>query len=143
MDDPVELVERSMIRIRRNVARHQFGRILERELGPEISHVGLVDALSEGGEPNVGTVAERLGVDPSRASRLVAAAVDAGHVRRVASQEDGRRIDLELTASGKALHERVRQLRQAWLAEAMADWTDAERAAFARLLDRFVNGLRG
>ena len=143
MPTPVEQVERAMVRIRRNIARQAFGRVLAAELGEDVAYLGVVDALAEGAEATVGGVAERLAVDPSRASRLVAAAVDAGHVRRVASQDDGRRSELALTASGRKLFQRVRDRRQRWFSEAMADWTAEERATFARLLDRFVTELGG
>src|SRR5690606_40601178 len=42
-------------------------------------------------ETMVATVAERLGIDPSRASRLVSEMVEAGYARRAVSQADARR----------------------------------------------------
>ncbi|WP_408907435.1 MarR family transcriptional regulator [Streptomyces albidoflavus] len=48
----------------------------------------------------VGFFADRLAVDPSRASRIVAEAVKSGFVRRVASQEDGRRSCLDEAERG-------------------------------------------
>ncbi|MFD4429251.1 MarR family transcriptional regulator, partial [Nocardia sp. NPDC058497] len=45
----------------------------------------------EAAEPTVSTVAAALAVDQPRASKLVAAAVTAGYLRRVADQSDGRR----------------------------------------------------
>jgi len=141
MPDPLHLVERALTRIRRNVAKRVFGRILQHEIRDvDLSIVGVVDALSEG-DASVGAIGDKLGVDPSRASRLVAAAVDAGHVLRVASQQDGRRIDLTLTDRGAELVERVRSLRRAWAGAAMKHWTAAERKEFARLLDAFVDAL--
>jgi DNA-binding MarR family transcriptional regulator len=88
---------------------------------------------------SVGLVATRLGVDASRGSRIVAEAVKSGYVRRVASQEDGRRIHLELTPAGRSVVEATRRTRQEHFAKAMCDWSDAERAEFARLLARFVD----
>src|SRR5689334_1994081 len=72
----------------------------------DLEHVAVVDAIEEGSElpgheVTVGDVAERLGIDPSRASRVVTAAIKAGYVRRLASQDDGRRICLELTPDGQ------------------------------------------
>src|ERR1700761_591283 len=54
------------------------------------------------GEIPVGGVAEAMGVFQPVASRTIAACVDSGLVRRVASQEDGRRSLLDLTAEGGA-----------------------------------------
>jgi DNA-binding MarR family transcriptional regulator len=78
-------------------------------------------------------------VDPSRASRLVQAAIKAGYVRRVASQADGRRVNLELTEAGRALSDELHRFRRRAFAAVMAGWTPEERTTFARLLTRFVN----
>jgi len=88
----------------------------------------------------VGLVAERLGIDPSRASRMVATAIDAGYVERVASQSDGRRITLRLTESGHAFEDAMQRFRQAQFARAMVDWSDREREQFGRLLLKFTAG---
>jgi hypothetical protein len=43
-------------------------------------------------EPMVGTIASRLGIDPSRASRLVSDLIASGYARRAVSQRDARRV---------------------------------------------------
>lgn len=87
----------------------------------------------------VGAVAERLGIDPSTASRLVGHAIDAGFVARRPSPRDARRANLQLTDAGRRLKTVADRFRRAYLAELLADWTDAERAEFARLLTRFTD----
>jgi DNA-binding MarR family transcriptional regulator len=111
-----------------------------------LSHALVVDVIDEGPaegyrEVTVGMVADRLAVDPSHASRLVAATIKAGFVLRVASQEDGRRSRLELTELGANIAAQGHQFRRRIFASAMATWTDAERADFSRLLGRFAEGL--
>jgi DNA-binding MarR family transcriptional regulator len=86
----------------------------------------------------VGAVAERLGIDPSTASRLVGHAIDAGFVARRPSPRDARRANLQLTDAGRRLKAVAGRFRRAYLAELVADWTEAERAEFARLLTRFT-----
>ncbi len=44
---------------------------------------------------------------------------------------------------GRALSDEVHRFRRAMFSAAMADWPDADRAAFARLLTRFVDALTG
>jgi DNA-binding MarR family transcriptional regulator len=83
-------------------------------------------------------VAERLGLDPSRASRLVAEAVDRQLVDRLTSTLDGRRIRLELTDQGQQVCARVQAVRRNYVAERVADWSAHERRTFARLLHRFT-----
>jgi DNA-binding MarR family transcriptional regulator len=116
-----------------------------REVLPDPTHLAVVHAVEEGPdtgeEITVGAVARHLGVDPSHASRLVAAAIKAGLVHRVASQEDGRRIRLELTEAGIQSSQRHRSFRQHILSRVMADWSGQDKADFARLLTRFVNGV--
>ena len=149
-DPDVAAVERAMVRIRRSMARRTFGRVLHERLGeqPDWTHLGVVEAVAEGppgdDEPvTVGLVGQRLTLDPSRASRVVAGAVDAGLVARVAAPSDARRIGLALTDAGRALERTVRGHRAAWLGAAMEGWTAADRARFAELFTRFVDALVG
>ena len=146
-DPDVAAVERAMVRIRRSVARRTFSRVLaERGGAPfEWTHVGVVEAVAEGGvdgEPvTVGMVGERLAIDPSRASRVVTVALEAGVVERVVSPSDGRRIGLALTDAGRALERTVRAHRAAWMAAAMDGWPADDRRRFAELFTRFVDAL--
>jgi DNA-binding MarR family transcriptional regulator len=163
-------IERAMNQIRRRQTRRSLGRLAARERDTQRARTGdavarpaaalaraaedagddarvlVIDAVEEGAAPpadgvTVGLVAERLGIDPSHASRLVASAVAAGYVRRVASQADGRRICLELTTEGMAVAEEVHRSRRAAFERAMRGWSGAEREEFARLLTRFLEGL--
>lgn len=144
-DEALADIERAFVRMRRAMTRRNLGARMVRELGGgvDLSHLGVVDAVEEGadasgGAVTVGMVGERLGIDPSRASRVVTSAIQAGYVERVASQADGRRVGLRLTDAGRALAESAHRVRQRTFAEAMEGWTDDERRDFARLLTRFV-----
>jgi DNA-binding MarR family transcriptional regulator len=159
---PLVAVERGMVRLRRGMSRRTLGTLATRGVEPpfDLAHFSVVDAVEEGapppaeaaegaeggepragGEVTVGLVGERLAVDPSRASRLVAAAVKAGYVERVASQADGRRIHLRLTAAGLELADAGHRTRQRHFDRAMAGWSADERREFARLLTRFADGM--
>ena len=138
-----------MVRIRRSQTRRSLSKLAERELGRPIamSRSFVVDALDESAdtasasEITVGDIAERLGIDPSRASRMVAEAIDAGDVRRIASQSDGRRITLELTTQGRELARSARRLRLKLFDRAMSDWSAHDRDQLARLLTKFIDGV--
>jgi len=118
---------------------------MQRELGPlNLAHIFVADALDELCEhsddpPTVGTVAVRLNVDPSRASRMVAGAIRAGLATRIASQVDGRRAHLALTDDGRRALAAVRRFRIVFFSELMADWSDHDCAEFAKLLIKFTN----
>lgn len=136
--------------LRRSMARRGLGRRVLDELGlaVEPALVEVVDAVAEAdrSEPDgvaIGTVAARLFVDPSQASRLVAESVRAGLVERLASQADGRRSVLKLTAEGETLIAATRRQKRALLLAHVGDWSDADLRAFARLLTRFSSLARG
>jgi DNA-binding MarR family transcriptional regulator len=140
-EDPVAAVEAAMVEVRRRQSR----RALARAAGASAAGTAaqdVLDALEAAPGPiGVVGVAAALGVDQPRASRLVAGAVAAGLVERVAEQGDGRRSRLVLTAAGRARLAAVHAARRSRFGAAMAGWTAAERAGFARLLTRFVAGL--
>ncbi len=149
----VELVETAMVAIRRRQNRRSLAGLHEQRRGAEataepgipgraVDVLDVLEAAEQAGTPaSVSSVAAALGVDQPRASRLVAAAVEAGLARREADQADGRRAFLVPTDAGRALTEQVRGFRRSVFAAAMADWPDADRHDFARLLTRFVEGL--
>jgi DNA-binding MarR family transcriptional regulator len=142
-------IDEVMNRIRRSIIKREFGRkvlqLLDSDL--ELVHMDVLsavghenpDAPAAGEEVTVGLVAERLAIDPSRASRLVADVVERGYVRRVASQADSRRICLALTGRGVAFMQAVRETKWRVFSASLGKWDEAELITFARLLDRFSN----
>jgi DNA-binding MarR family transcriptional regulator len=147
--DPVLAdIERAMIRIRRRQSRRALGKFAVQSMSGELDlqQIAVVDAVEEGAMSaqegvTVGQVAERLGIDPSRASRLVSATINSGFIRRMASQQDGRRICLELTDAGRAVVTDAHRTRQALYGRLLDDWDPHDRAEFARLLTRFTDAL--
>ena len=142
MDADVEQVERAMVAVRRRAARR---RLAPSNLPLSASLLEVLDAVEAaedaGSLSGVSSVAEALHVDQPRASRLVAAAVEAGLVRREADQADGRRALLVRTDAGHRLSEEVHRGRRSAFAAAMGDWSDQDRTMFAQLLTRFVAAL--
>jgi DNA-binding MarR family transcriptional regulator len=141
-------IDRAMVRIRRSQSRRTIVRLMQRELGQRLNlaHIFVADALDEmcensNEQPSVGKMAERLDIDPSRASRVVAGAIRAGFVKRIASQLDGRRAHLELTDNGRRALAATRRFRIMFFSKLMANWSDHDCAEFAKLLIRFTNPL--
>lgn len=137
-----------MVRIRRSQSRRTLGRLLQQRLErhlnlADISVADALQELAEAGElkPTIGQMAKRLGIEPSRASRMTAAAIRAGLVRRIASQSDGRRSHVEPTNEGSKALEMMRRFRMSFFARLMADWSDRECSEFGRLLIRFTDSL--
>lgn len=142
------MVDRAMVRIRRSQSRRTIGRLLQQRLAgrfnlADISVADALQELAEAGEqrPTIGRMAQRLGIEPSRTSRMTAAAIRAGLVRRIVSQSDGRRSHVELTSEGSKALEMMRRFRVRFFAQLMSDWSDRECAEFGRLLIRFTDSL--
>ncbi|MFI1508282.1 MarR family winged helix-turn-helix transcriptional regulator [Streptomyces sp. NPDC020597] len=143
-------IERAVVALRRAQRRRNLARLSERRgeraddrSGPPDGVFDLLDAVEaaaeQGGRLTVTEAAGALGVDQPRASRLAAQALEAGLLRRVADQHDGRRSLLALTAEGRTALARIHDFRHRMVAEAMAAWPAADRDALARLLPRFVH----
>jgi DNA-binding MarR family transcriptional regulator len=147
-DGPFAQVERALVVVRRPQRRRALGGPALAGIDEALSEpirlgiLGVLDAVIDvppDGEITVGLIADRLGLDPSRASRLVAESVDAGLLARRTSKEDGRRTCLVLTGKGEEVVARVQSVRRAYVAERMAGWTAHEQRTFAKLLRRFVD----
>lgn len=137
--EPIAAIEAAMIAIRRRQTRRTFAAQSGRP-DPAQDVLDAVEA-AEPGPLGVNGVATALGVDQPRASKLVAAAVSAGLVRREADQADGRRTNLVLSADGRRQLDVVHGFRRERFAAAMDDWTPDERKLFADLLTRFLSAL--
>ncbi len=142
LDPSVAAVGRALDILRRRLTPRGMRRVSdEHQCSPGTEAIPLLYAISRDDEEvTVGGVAETMCIDPSRASRMVSAAIEAGHVRRLASQADGRRSVLTLTDTGRTV---LTEAERFWLGHydrVMADWSDEERREFARLLTRFSEG---
>jgi DNA-binding MarR family transcriptional regulator len=110
--------------------------------GPHLAHLArfrLLEALERAARPpSVSELADAIGVDQPRASRLVQAAVEAGHARREVDPADARRSAIVLTDAGRRLLSSARGNRRGAIESALAGFTPEETAELARLLSRFV-----
>ena len=142
----VAAIDAVMSKVRRSIQRRDFGRLILARVDPslEVSHLDAIIALNTvvgetpQDEVTVGIIAERMGIDPSRASRISADLVDRGYAFRVASQLDARRICLQLTATGERFVTAVRQTKWRIFAGSLAQWDEQELVTFAALLERFA-----
>lgn len=136
--EAVAAVERAMVAIRRSQSRGSLRRMNQGgHIDPTL--FGVLDAVEERGDScTVTDVANALSVDQPRASRLALRAEEEGWLAREPDPADRRRTLLTLTAEGRAQVDRTHQLRQEVFARVMADWPDADRESFARLLTTFV-----
>ncbi|GAA5036535.1 MarR family winged helix-turn-helix transcriptional regulator [Microbacterium fluvii] len=115
-----------------------------RGMGPQARFAGparlrLLEALAAAdGSLTVSALAEAVGVDQPRASRLVQQCVELGLVRREADPDDARRTRIALTDEGSRLARGFRGQRREAVEAALAGFTAAEREELARLLTKFA-----
>jgi DNA-binding MarR family transcriptional regulator len=141
-DDAVESIRRSLVTLRRLLQRKELAELWAAAFGEhtrlDYTELRLLDAVGLAEPATVGEVAQLLGIDPSRASRLVAAAIRRGHLRRRLEPGDARKVVVEITRSGAALQRKGSDLTRARISLALGDWSAADRAAFAKSFDRFT-----
>lgn len=84
-------------------------------------------------------LANILEVEASSVSRHVKNLAERRLVARDGDPADGRAALLQLTAHGRDVVERLKAAERAVLVELLNGWSERDRAAFARLLSRFVS----
>jgi DNA-binding MarR family transcriptional regulator len=89
-------------------------------------------------ETMVSTIATRLRIDPSRASRQVSELIAKGLAHRTVSQMDARRTIVELTDRGAAIVDAVRRFKFLVMGEFLSGWTAEEIETFIPLFNRFA-----
>lgn len=139
---------RALFQLGRAFGRRPLHRALRERAGRpvELSHILVAQAVADEGaasarEITVGAVAEHLAIDPSTASRLVSAAIEAGYLTRAASASDGRRIQLALTEAGRELAEQARRYQRAVFDQVTRAWPEQEQLHFARLFIQFARAV--
>lgn len=107
--------------------------------GGGLARFRMLEALvSASGPLSVSEIAEAVGVDQPRASRLVQQSVELGLVVREADPDDARRTRIALTEQGRAIVQGFRGERREAIATALAGLEPDEQREFARLLTKFA-----
>lgn len=102
--------------------------------------VGVLVTLHVADRPlRIGEIAERMQVVGPHVTRQVQALERRGLVHRVADPHDRRASLIEPTQEGAQAANRYAGSLVGWFAEAIADWTDEDRADLGRLLGRLVD----
>ena len=139
--EPDEVIERALVRIRRD---QQARRLQRRTADVPASAVSAarfryLDALDEAGDGlPISEVAEAIGVDRPRASRLTTELLEDGLIERELAPNDSRYTLVRLTAQGNELVAGVHATRRRAVAEALTEFTAEEAQTFGALLERFV-----
>ena len=105
------------------------------------SAYGIMARLADDGPQRLGSFATAFGLDPSTITRQVQALERAGLASRSTDVTDRRASILDLTDEGREVLARTRAYRRERLREALADWSDQDRAELARLLTKFNSSM--
>jgi len=133
-------IGRAWIELRRGVRTTELRDYLYGDAQLEQGQMDALDLLVRRDRTMSG-LAERLRIDPSTATRAVQRMVDAGLVERVPSPDDGRRVVVRPTATGRETHSSIAARRSLAMGRLLAAFDPDERAILADLLDRFVDAL--
>jgi DNA-binding MarR family transcriptional regulator len=113
-------------------------------VGADVTRAGyaVLRYIDEAGEPSLGEIARECSMDPAAAGRQVKVLEDDGFVERYSTTDDGRVTVVRLTRAGRDVYRRIVAIRHAYMGDVLADWSAAERATLARLVDRLVDDLK-
>jgi DNA-binding MarR family transcriptional regulator len=105
----------------------------------DIAVLEAIDAARRNDDTSVAAVAEQLGIDRSGASRMITRAMDHGLLEKFAADVDQRRVQLDITAAGRALLREARAWQTATFRELVADWAPEDANRFATYLVRLAD----
>lgn len=144
--DPAEAgiaeIERALSRVAHMLtrARRHDRTVIAAGVPIERAAVPVLRALAEAGSPmRPGELAAELAVEAPHVTRQVQRLERAGYVEQVPDPDDGRCRRVRLSASGADALECIRASGRRWIAEALAEWTPADRERLAGLVHRMVD----
>ena len=111
------------------------GVVLDRALFP------LLVALGRRGPLSVADIADLVGRDHTTISRQLAKLESLALIDRREDVHDRRRRSAELTKDGAAIVRRIARARGRLLSQALADWSEEDRAFLAGQFRRFADSL--
>jgi DNA-binding MarR family transcriptional regulator len=113
-------------------------------VGADVTRAGyaVLRCIDEAGSPSLGEIARECSMDPAAAGRQVKTLEGDGFVERYATTDDGRVTVVRLTRAGREVYRRIVGIRHAYMGDVLAEWSAADRATLARLVDRLVDDLR-
>lgn len=143
--DPKTFQPREAVGFSLGRARKTFILALEQELAPydiSSSQWAIILNIADGNASTAGDLCKLMRYDPGGMTRLLDRLEKKGFLRRVRSPDDRRTIQLELTASGKALRPKIVKALVTVLNRLLTGFTRKEVKQLQDLLGRMsANGL--
>jgi DNA-binding MarR family transcriptional regulator len=96
-------------------------------------------ALNNDGPQTLGALSEHERVTPPSMNRTINALVTSGLVTRVSAEDDGRKVSIDLSPTGRTFIAETKRKRDAWFTQQLAGLTEEQRA----IVDQSIAILRG
>ena len=143
--DELAAIERALEQLLRLYASRKVHARRSAAAGVMITQQGylLLRRLQEDGDLPMGELARITQMDPAAAGRQVRQLEEDGLVTRTRGEADGRVVVVTVTPRGAAVRQRLSTVGEDHMSDVLADWPPEDREQLARLLPRFVEGLRG
>lgn len=130
-----EAVLRLMMALGRRFRQRQEGDLVDP------AQAGLLYTLKCHGAMRLGDIADAMKLDASTVSRHVQQLSDKGFLERDSDPEDARARIIDISPEGRAALKSSFDQRRAFVADAMADWSDRDRNHIRTLLARLTTAL--
>jgi DNA-binding MarR family transcriptional regulator len=140
-DETIAEIELALHSLARRLGQARLKDYIARQAGDDIEQAGIAVLYvlhAEEGSLRITDLAARLGIDPPAVTRKAQQLERLGLVSRERDADDARACLLQLTPEGHQVLSRFLLARHQWLTTLLADWPDAERREFARLICRFT-----
>jgi DNA-binding MarR family transcriptional regulator len=131
-------IEAGMTRIARIANSRRSARAVMQRSGVELGPLAMTTlaTIHRCGPARLTQLSEEMGYEPSRVSKELQRLVAGGLVEQARDPSDKRAYLLTVTEKGADVHKRYRRAADELVAEALADWSDDDLRAFARLIGR-------
>lgn len=113
-------------------------REIESKIGMSLAQLFVLQVLSERPAKSLNELAERTATHQSSVSVVVRRLVDKGYVSRTRSSVDQRRVDLDVTANGRAILSGAPTTIQARLVQALRQLPAADLHSLSESLSRWL-----
>ena len=102
----------------------------------------LLRRIDEDGPATLGDLARATGMDAASTGRQVRRLEELGYVERAPDATDGRVITVTITDAGHDARQRIAEVLEAHLRDALARWSATDRQKLGELLERLVEDFR-
>lgn len=139
LETDLEIIEEAMSRFMQAMKRPQAWARITGRAGVQIDRpsAGILHVLMHQDGCRLNDLASLLNIEAPSVTRKTQELELAGLIRRRRDPQDGRAVDLQLTARGRSLGRKLWDARRAGMHEVLASWPADDRHRFVKLFDRF------